>query len=205
MAPTRVTDTDEGSSTATGSSANRSGSGDGRDGSGNTDGHDPDERGKDAHDRKDVHDRKDARADGGKRPETQQLRHERKQRVLTQGQASVVSSIADAVVIKDGDVFLVCRRDGSVPAGVHHGYGIYYHDCRYLDRYELGLADATGIELASSDAEGYAATLELSNPDIGTARHELVAKEHVGITWRRVLDGERLSLHDALGFENFGR
>ncbi|HEX9044915.1 MAG TPA: glycogen debranching N-terminal domain-containing protein [Candidatus Limnocylindrales bacterium] len=154
---------------------------------------------------RDDHPKRDARAEGGRRPASSSVRHERRERVLAQGQASVVSSIADAVVIKDADIFLVCRRDGSIPAGIHHGYGLYYRDCRYLDRYDLRLADATGSELASSDAEGFAATIELSNPDIRTSRHELIVKEHVGITWRRLLDGERLALHDALSFENFGR
>lgn len=31
-------------------------------------------------------------------------------------------------------------RDGSVPLRGRHGFGLYYHDCRFLNGYELKLA-----------------------------------------------------------------
>jgi hypothetical protein len=55
---------------------------------------------------------------------------QRKQRVLTKRTPSTVSSIADAIVIKDEDLFFLARPDGRVPSEDAHGYGLYYHDCR---------------------------------------------------------------------------
>ncbi len=146
----------------------------------------------------------DPRAAPGRRPGTPEARDERKQRVLTQGTSSVVESIADAIVIKDGDLFFLSERGGDVPAGGDHGYGLYHHDCRYLGGYELRIASCSASSLAASGAEGYAATLELTNPDL-EVDGQLVRKESVGVTWRRLMDGGRLRLEDAIGLENFGR
>lgn len=68
---------------------------------------------------------------------------QRKQRVLTHGTPSVVSSIADAVVSKEGSLFMLTDRNGSVPASERHGFGLYHNDCRYLRAYELRLAGRT--------------------------------------------------------------
>jgi 5-deoxy-D-glucuronate isomerase len=40
---------------------------------------------------------------------------------------ATVGGIADAVVIKDQDVFFLSKPDGSVPINGQHGYGLYYH------------------------------------------------------------------------------
>jgi len=42
-------------------------------------------------------------------------KHERKQRVLTKTTPSLAGSIADAVVIKNGDCFFLTDPDGRVP------------------------------------------------------------------------------------------
>ncbi|MEW6299408.1 MAG: glycogen debranching N-terminal domain-containing protein, partial [Thermodesulfobacteriota bacterium] len=68
-----------------------------------------------------------------------QEEHEREDRVLTQGEPSIVHSITDAVVVKDGDLFFLTTPDGIVPLEDGHGYGLYYHDCRFLNGYELDL------------------------------------------------------------------
>ena len=65
---------------------------------------------------------------------------ERKQRVLTHGTSSVTTGIADAVVVKSENVFLLTQQDGSVPLADGHGYGLYCDDCCYLSGYEFQLA-----------------------------------------------------------------
>ncbi len=56
----------------------------------------------------------------------------RRQRVLAET-ASITRSIADAVTLKEGDIFLLSERGGLIPLGGPHGLGLYYHDCRYLN------------------------------------------------------------------------
>ena len=128
----------------------------------------------------------------------------RKQRVLTQHAAAIVAGIADAVVIKDDNVFFVCEPNGLVPLAAGHGLGLYYHDCRYLSGYEISIAGHTLQPLAATAHAGYAAVLELTNPEIDMGDGRSVRMETVGVTWRRLVDGDSLGLHDELTLRNYG-
>lgn len=130
--------------------------------------------------------------------------NERKQRILTHGTPSITSSIADAVVIKDENIFLVTAPDGDIPLSQGHGFGLYYHDCRYIRGYELRVADQWPTVLASTAAKGDLAVFQLANQDIHTADGQLIPKETIGVKWERALHGSVPSLHDSFTFENFG-
>ncbi|HWI78363.1 MAG TPA: glycogen debranching N-terminal domain-containing protein [Ramlibacter sp.] len=125
-------------------------------------------------------------------------------RVVRHGRASTTSSIADAIVIKDDELFFLCERNGDVPLGGSNGLGLYYHDCRYLDGYELRLDGIAADCLASIASAGSCATFELTNRDAQTAGDNLLEKERIGIKWDRTLDASRCALHDSIAFSNFG-
>jgi glycogen debranching enzyme len=127
----------------------------------------------------------------------------RKERVLTQGKASVTRSIADAVVIKEGDLFFLCNTEGNVPLDGRHGFGLYYHDCRYLNGYELSLQGESAASLLGNATLGYRGTFQLTNPDIEMENGTLVGKEDIGITWERVIHADQGCLHDTLTFQNY--
>lgn len=135
---------------------------------------------------------------------TEREKQERKQRVLTQGTPSVVGSIADAVVVKNENLFFLAKADGRVPSAGDHGFGLYYHDCRFLNGYELKVADAYPNSLVSTAAQGYMAAFQLTNPDIRMADGRLIHKEEIGIKWERILDAGRLALDERITVENFG-
>src|SRR5512142_1757840 len=78
-------------------------------------------------------------------PRTKQAR---KASLLTRGVPSITSSIANALCIKDRNIFLVTEADGSIPVQDSHGCGLYYHDCRYLNAYQIQIADSSPIALA---------------------------------------------------------
>lgn len=42
-------------------------------------------------------------------------REERRAKVVEQGESAAVASIADAIVLKSGEPFFLCDRDGQVP------------------------------------------------------------------------------------------
>ncbi len=128
---------------------------------------------------------------------------ERKDRVLTKGAPSVVSSIADAIVLKDSDLFLLTSPDSSLPLKGGHGYGLYYHDCRYLSGYELKVAGVKPGQLVASAEQGRVAGYELTNPDIRMEDGTLIEKEHIGIKLRRLLDGRNLMVADAFSICNY--
>ena len=75
-------------------------------------------------------------------------------------------SIADAIVIKAGDMFFLREPDGRVPLGGTHDYGLYYRDCRFLNGYELKLAQTDPDPLAASADRGFMSITELTNPDL---------------------------------------
>jgi glycogen debranching enzyme len=118
--------------------------------------------------------------------------------------AALVESIASALVIKDEDVFFLCAENGELPLQGRHGYGLYYHDCRFLDGYELRLAGSPLSRLISSADVGFKAELELTNLDTRLADGRTMPKEELAVHWERVLDASHLALHDQLTFRNFG-
>ena len=120
-------------------------------------------------------------------------RQARKSQLLTRGVPSITSSIADALCIKDGNVFLVTDADGGIPVQDSHGFGLYYHDCRYLDGYQLQIADASPIALAGVTGTLGCATLELTNPHLEFPDGKQLSSGEIGIAWDRQLDPDRLT------------
>src|SRR5581483_2559051 len=143
-----------------------------------------------------------ANAPGHSTPSKQ--REERKQRIQTHGRSSVTRGIADAVVIKDGDLFFLSEPNGRVPLRGDHGFGLYYHDCRFLCGYEMKLAKADPDLLAATADRGFLSIVELTNPDTPTPNGQLVRKEQLGIKWERTIDADKRVLEEALTLQNYG-
>jgi glycogen debranching enzyme len=138
-------------------------------------------------------------------PPTTTRIEERKQRVLTHGTPSVTSTIAEAVVIKDGDLFLLAEPDGRVPRSASHGFGLYYHDCRYLRTHEITLLGSRPVALGSTSAPGNFSAFELTNPDLQLPGGGTLKKESLGIRWLHKLAGGAPAMEDELTVQNWGR
>ncbi len=130
-------------------------------------------------------------------------REERKQRVLKGKAPSIVRSIATAVVIKSENLYFLTEPDGNVSLNEGHGFGLYYHDCRYLNGYTLTINGTRPNVLASLATEGFRSVFELSNPELPGHDGKAIAKEMLGITWTRLLAQEDLALHDRLVLHNY--
>ena len=128
---------------------------------------------------------------------------ERRNETLTKGRPTDVESLADAIVIKNENVFFVARSDGSVPLKNSHGLGLYYHDCRYLNGYEIELAGKPPAPLSASSVQGSMGIFTMTNPKIELPDGGVVEKEEVGITWRRLIDSETPAMRERLEFQNF--
>jgi glycogen debranching enzyme len=137
-------------------------------------------------------------------PLSPEEKQKRKQRVLTHGTSSITSSIADAVVIKDENLFFLTTPNGNVPLGGNHGFGLYYHDCRFLSGYELKLAGSKPNVLVSDASEGFSAVFELANTEIQLRAGQHIHRDDLGIRWERVLDGANCKLAEVLTFRNYG-
>ena len=77
-----------------------------------------------------------------------------------------LANLADTVVIKDGNVFMVTLRDGRLPAEVEHPLGLWFRDCRFLCAHELRICGRLPRLLTATDAAGTQAVHELTNPDL---------------------------------------
>lgn len=75
-------------------------------------------------------------------------------------------NLAEAIVIKDGNVFMVTLRDGRLPADAEHALGLWFRDCRFLCAHELRICGEPPRLLAATDAAGSAAVHELTNPEL---------------------------------------
>ena len=67
-------------------------------------------------------------------------------------------------MIKHENVFVVCRRDGSLPLTGSHPLGLYSDDCRFLSGHELLVNGARPRLLVASAAPGSESVHELTNP-----------------------------------------
>jgi glycogen debranching enzyme len=133
-----------------------------------------------------------------------QEQKERKHRVLTQSAASVTQSISEAIVIKNENLFFLTKDNGDVPLDDHHGFGLYYDDCRYLSGYELTLAGEQPNVLLANASRGFMAIFELTNPQVDQDGAH-AGMHNLGIRWKRALDAEDRALYESLYVENFGQ
>ena len=129
----------------------------------------------------------------------------RKHRILAGRATGVIQSIADAVVIKNRNLYFLSQQDGSVPMTEHHGFGLYYDDCRYLSGYQLKMGDGRARVLVADAAQGYAAVYQFTNPEIEENGGAGARMDEVNVTWRRHIDADQCAMHESLTFKNNGR
>jgi glycogen debranching enzyme len=127
---------------------------------------------------------------------------ERKSQVLTSHTASRVGSIADAVVIKDGEPFFICPPDGQIPVGDDHGFGLYHHDTRFLAGYQMTVAGVAPDDLAATAVTADRMELELTMPRIDLD-DRTIGKERLAVHWTRRLDGAKVVLRDAITIRSY--
>ena len=84
-----------------------------------------------------------------------------------------------------------------------HGFGLYYHDCRYLNGYEL-LVGGEHPEPLAARSEGGRAVFQLTTPDFQAPDGRTIHRETVGLKWDRVIDAEQCVLHEQLDIQCFG-
>jgi glycogen debranching enzyme len=101
-----------------------------------------------------------------------------------------LANLADTIVIKDGNVFLVSLRDGRLPAGVEHPLGLWFRDCRFLCAHELRICGRLPRLLTATDAAGTQAVHELTNPDLDLAGGERLPAESLRLRVERTADAE---------------
>ena len=113
-------------------------------------------------------------------------------------------NLAEALVAKLGNAFLVCERDGRLPAGEEHPLGLYLDDCRHLAVHELTIAGVAPRLLAGSADTGATMLHELTNPDLELADGSALELQSLRLRVERELVGER-TLVERIELRSFAR
>ncbi len=121
-------------------------------------------------------------------------------------EATFVRSIADAIALKDRDLFMVTDSAGNVPAVPGHGLGLYLHDCRFLRTWLLNVAGVVLRPRAADASRGNVGIMELSNDvEIPLPAGTGLVRQQLVVRVVRTLDGARRTVFDDLTFHNRGR
>jgi glycogen debranching enzyme len=110
--------------------------------------------------------------------------------------------IRHPVLIKNGELFVTTERDGSVPQE-HAGFGLFYRDCCYLSQYEFYLNGARPLLLMSASHEGFAADIELTNPNLKASNGKPIPTHTLGIARKHLIIGDECAFVDTITFRNF--
>jgi len=108
--------------------------------------------------------------------------------------------LADRVILKHNDIFIVSDLTGDAPSGNDGGLGLYRSDSRFLSTYELRLNGRRPILLNHGVDRAYVATFQLVNPTLDP-RHGGAPIRKQSLSLRRtrfVHDG----VHERIGLQN---
>jgi glycogen debranching enzyme len=98
-------------------------------------------------------------------------------------------NLAETIAIKEENVFVVSRRDGSLPIGRAHPLGLYSDDCRFLSGHELCVNGVRPRLLVASAAPGSESVHELTNPALPLPGGRVLPLQSLQIRLeRRVVD-----------------
>jgi glycogen debranching enzyme len=114
-------------------------------------------------------------------------------------------NLEHAIPAKDGELFFVCRPDGSVPADGGQGHGLFYHDCRYLSSYHITIADKPLRPYGADPSPGYGMHVVLTNEPFTMDSGKSVRDGEILIASERLLDGATPSWYDRLNIRNVGQ
>jgi glycogen debranching enzyme len=113
------------------------------------------------------------------------------------------NNVATAVVIKDEDLFLLSASTGDIPLNNDQGFGLYYHDCRFLRGYEFRIGGTRPNALAVTSEQGSTSEFILTDPELTQLNGAKLAKQSVGITWHRTVEAKSLTVFDVIKLTNY--
>jgi glycogen debranching enzyme len=113
------------------------------------------------------------------------------------------NSIINELVIRDNELTFVMQENGEIPITENYGYGLYYHDCRYLSGFLIRLMDIPPTQVLSSDERGFRSTLIVTNPELKDCTGTTISKETLLGTLTTVIPGCVRHYHTIQNFNTF--
>ena len=112
----------------------------------------------------------------------------------------LIRDIRDALVIREGDLFLLTDTIGNVPPNNPNGFGLYHADTRYLSVYDFSFADARPVMLLSTAELGFSEEQVLTNPTMLSDDGRILPRGSLELRRQRMVDG---SLEETLHVTNY--
>lgn len=112
----------------------------------------------------------------------------------------LIRDIRDALVIREGDLFLLTDTAGNIPPNNPNGFGLYHADTRYLSVYEFSFADARPVVLLSTAELGFSEEQVLTNPTMLSDDGRVLPRGSLELRRQRVVDG---TLEETLHVTNY--
>ena len=113
-------------------------------------------------------------------------------------------NLAETIVTKEENTFVVARRDGSVPVGAAHPLGIYRDDCRFLSGHELCVNGVRPRLLVASSALGSESVHELTNPPLPLPGGRVLPLQSLQLRFERRIVGAT-TVEEALLVHSYDR
>jgi glycogen debranching enzyme len=111
----------------------------------------------------------------------------------TEPATGALVNLAETIVIKEENLFVVSRRDGSLPINRPHPLGLFSDDCRFLSGHELCINGVRPRLLVASAASGSESVHELTNPALPLPEGRVLPLQTLQIRLeRRVVDDRDL-------------
>lgn len=98
-----------------------------------------------------------------------------------------IEDIRDALVVREGSIFLLTDPLGNVPPGNNQGFGVYHADTRHLSAWDLSLNGIRPVMLLSTAEHGFAMEQVMTNPTLESGDGHRVLRGTVEIRRRRVV------------------
>lgn len=120
--------------------------------------------------------------------------------ILPHGEPVALADIRDALVIREGRLFLMTDAEGNLPHGSTAGYGLYEGDTRHLSVYDLSFDGVRPTPLLSTAELDYSSEQHFTNPTMVDGTRRTISKETLEVTRQRVINK---SLLEAIQVTNF--
>ena len=106
------------------------------------------------------------------------------------------------LMMKANDLVLLTKEDGDIPRQAP-GLGLFYHDTCYLAAYNFRLHGTKPLLLMSSDGEGMAARMNLTNMHLSTANGQTITDHKLSVRRAFLLLDDGPVFIDTINLRNF--
>lgn len=100
-----------------------------------------------------------------------------------------IEDIHDALIIREGDIFLLMDTSGNVPIGNDRGFGLYHNDTRYLSGFNFFFHTSPPVVLLSTAELGFSSEHVLTNPQLRTHDGRVIPRGTIEVRRQRLIAG----------------